>query len=142
MSHLQINIDNLGGDYPMLAGNLTSICMSILICVIISLMGPQNYDWKTTREIPTVEEDDSHKLAESGECLIQVGVPCQRCSSMFMLRMHVTCNIDCWQNCSRRWHVIIGMQNILGDPLAPLSQLVEIKDSRLTISRPCRRGLC
>ncbi|KAL4418865.1 hypothetical protein ABPG77_002621 [Micractinium sp. CCAP 211/92] len=55
----KINIDNLGGDYPMLAGNLTSIMSSLIICGAMSLWRPQNYDWKTTREIPTVDEDAS-----------------------------------------------------------------------------------
>ncbi|GAB4814949.1 hypothetical protein N2152v2_001995 [Parachlorella kessleri] len=63
----KITKDNLGGDYPMLAGNLVSICMSAIICGAISWWKPQEYDWQTTREIPMVEEDNSTKLAESGE---------------------------------------------------------------------------
>ena len=62
-----INIDNLGGDYPMLAGNLTSIFSSLIIITLMSLWKPQNYDWKTTREIPTVEEGAGMELPESGE---------------------------------------------------------------------------
>ena len=38
---VQITKDNLGGDYPMLAGNLVSICMSAIICGAISLWKPQ-----------------------------------------------------------------------------------------------------
>lgn len=51
-----INVDLLGGDYPMLAGNLVAIFGSLIICAVISLMNPQNYDWQTTREIATVDE--------------------------------------------------------------------------------------
>lgn len=63
----KITIDNLGGDYPMLAGNLASILGSLIICSIISIMNPQNYDWQTTREIPVVEEDASAHHAMTGE---------------------------------------------------------------------------
>lgn len=62
-----ISIDNLGGDYPMLAGNLASILSSLAICGIMSIMKPQNYDWKTTREIPTIEEDASAHAPMTGE---------------------------------------------------------------------------
>jgi Na+/proline symporter len=34
----KINIDNLGGDYPMLAGNLASILGSLAICSVMSLI--------------------------------------------------------------------------------------------------------
>ncbi|KAL4858304.1 Urea-proton symporter DUR3 [Chlorella vulgaris] len=56
----KINIDNLGGDYPMLAGNLTAICSSLIICLIGGFWKPQNYDWKSTREIPTIDEAGVH----------------------------------------------------------------------------------
>lgn len=37
----KITIDTLGGDYPMLAGNLVAICLSGIICVVLSLIKPQ-----------------------------------------------------------------------------------------------------
>lgn len=61
-----VNVDNLGGDYPMLAGNLASILSSLFICGAISLWKPQNYDWQTTREIPTVEEGTEAHYPSSG----------------------------------------------------------------------------
>ena len=45
-------------DYPMLLGNLVAILFSAFIVVVVSLCKPDNYDWKTTREIAMV--DDSH----------------------------------------------------------------------------------
>jgi len=51
-----INIDNLGGNYPMLAGNLCSIFVSMIVHSICSFIKPQHYDWKTTREIALVDE--------------------------------------------------------------------------------------
>lgn len=118
----KINIDNLGGDYPMLAGNITSIMSSLIICGLMSLWRPQNYgetapcgaglpglgaragvavqgtvftgasvllpasglnpqcsipscpaDWKTTREIPTVDEDASSHGPMTGESGLAAG---------------------------------------------------------------------
>ena len=63
-----VTVDTLGGDYPMLTGNVVSIMMSLIICAGVSLWKPQNYDWQTTREIPMIDEDASaHGLPESGE---------------------------------------------------------------------------
>jgi Na+/pantothenate symporter len=61
-----ITVDTLGGDYPMLGGNLAAIFVSAIVCTIMSLIKPQNYDWQTTREIALVEEDgvaDEKELA-------------------------------------------------------------------------------
>jgi urea-proton symporter len=52
-----ISVDNLGGNYPMLGGNLASIFISMFVHIGFSLAKPQNFDWKTTREIALVEED-------------------------------------------------------------------------------------
>ena len=52
-----ITVDTLGGNYPMLGGNLAAIFVSAIVCTIMSFMKPQNYDWQTTREIALVEED-------------------------------------------------------------------------------------
>jgi Na+/proline symporter len=53
-----VTIDTLGGDYPMLAGNVVAIVLSALVCVVVSLIKPQNYDWAMMKEIPTLEADD------------------------------------------------------------------------------------
>lgn len=61
-----ITVATLGGNYPMLGGNLASIIISALVCIAMSLWRPQNYDWQTTREIKLVEEDghaDATELA-------------------------------------------------------------------------------
>ena len=52
----KINVDNLGGNYPMLSGNLVAIFSSLIIMGIISFMKPQNYDWKTTREVSELRQ--------------------------------------------------------------------------------------
>jgi hypothetical protein len=58
----KITIDTLGGDYPMLAGNVVAIGFSGILCTIISLIKPQNYDWTLMKEIPLVEEDPNAHL--------------------------------------------------------------------------------
>lgn len=55
-------------DYPMLLGNLVAILVSALIVVVVTLIKPDNYDWKTTREIAMVDD------AETGA---QNTLPCQ-----------------------------------------------------------------
>lgn len=61
-----VTVDTLGGNYPMLAGNLVSIGLSVVVCVVISLIKPQNYTWDTTRQIKMIEEDGSHIIPETG----------------------------------------------------------------------------
>ena len=62
-----ITIDTLGGDYPMLGGNLAAIFVSAFVCIIMSIMKPQNYDWQTTREIALVEEDGTDESELTAE---------------------------------------------------------------------------
>ena len=54
-----INLDTTGGNYPMLAGNLTSIIISGVVVIITGLIAPQNYDWKSSMEITMVEEEET-----------------------------------------------------------------------------------
>jgi len=54
-----ITIDSLGGDFPMLAGNVVAIGFSGLVCVVLSLIKPQNYDWALMKEIPMIESDEN-----------------------------------------------------------------------------------
>jgi urea-proton symporter len=66
-----ITIDNLGGNYPMLAGNLVSFIMGGVICAVISLIKPQNYDFaRMKEEIGTIADDETgtksmHDLTEA-----------------------------------------------------------------------------
>lgn len=40
-----VTIDTLGGDFPMLAGNVVAIGLSAVVCIVVSYIKPQNYDW-------------------------------------------------------------------------------------------------
>jgi hypothetical protein len=49
-----INVATLQGsgalnNFPMLFGNIASLTVSAVVCVVISLRKPQNYDWDTTQ---------------------------------------------------------------------------------------------
>jgi Na+(H+)/acetate symporter ActP len=40
-----VTIETLGGDFPMLAGNVVAIALSALVCIVVSYIKPQDYDW-------------------------------------------------------------------------------------------------
>lgn len=44
---------------PMLVGNLVAILSSALVCVVVSLIKPDHYDWKSTREISMVDDAET-----------------------------------------------------------------------------------
>jgi hypothetical protein len=58
-----LTINSLGGDFPMLAGNVVAIGFSGLVCVVLSLIKPQNYDWALMKEIPMIESDENAFLS-------------------------------------------------------------------------------
>jgi len=60
----EVTIASLGGNYPMLAGNLVAIFFSGFIHFTYSKMFPQNYDWKSMQDIKLVDEDLSGLGAE------------------------------------------------------------------------------
>jgi SSS family transporter len=53
----EISIDTLGKNEPMLAGNVVAICSSGIIHALFSLAKPQNYDFKSMKEIAMLEND-------------------------------------------------------------------------------------
>ena len=65
-----INVATLGQDYPLVTGNLLSLCVSPLLAVGISLaQGGQNFDWKILENASSgfmVEQDKHATLAETG----------------------------------------------------------------------------
>ena len=40
-------------------GNLIAICFSGIVCTVVSLLKPDDYDWESTRNIAMVEVDDN-----------------------------------------------------------------------------------
>jgi len=63
-----INVDNLGKDEVMLAGNLVAILLSGLICIVVSFIKPDNCDWETTtKQIPLIEADPNAYLPQDTE---------------------------------------------------------------------------
>lgn len=62
-----INVDNLGRDEVMLAGNLVAILSSLVICVVVSCIRPDDCDWTATRSIALIEEDKNAHVSEETE---------------------------------------------------------------------------
>lgn len=56
MRFVQITVANLGSDYPMLAGNMTSFLSSGIILVVVSLIKPEHYDFSSMQAIEMVDE--------------------------------------------------------------------------------------
>ena len=62
----KVNIDTLGMNYPMLAGNVVAICSSGLVHAAMSFMAPQNFDFSTLNAriqliddtLPAFEDDE------------------------------------------------------------------------------------
>ncbi|PNH09887.1 Urea-proton symporter DUR3 [Tetrabaena socialis] len=52
-----LNLETTGQDYPMLAGNLVALFFSMILCVILSYIWPQDFDWAELRNIPVIEFD-------------------------------------------------------------------------------------
>ncbi|MEW5297150.1 MAG: hypothetical protein WDW36_000377 [Sanguina aurantia] len=52
-----LTLETTGQDYPMLAGNLVALFFSAALCIALSYIWPQDYDWRELRSIPTVEQD-------------------------------------------------------------------------------------
>ncbi|GBB97820.1 hypothetical protein RclHR1_03080009 [Rhizophagus clarus] len=53
-----ITLESTGDNYPMLAGNLTSLIVSGLISTVISLISPANFDFDITRQKLEILTDD------------------------------------------------------------------------------------
>ena len=50
--------DTLGTLKPQLAGNLTALLLSALVCSVVSFCKPQNFDWKEFSTKITLIDDD------------------------------------------------------------------------------------
>jgi Na+/proline symporter len=72
--YTDITVDTLGMNYPMLAGNCVAILSSAFICVTMSLIWPQNYDWVSRQNISMIEKnvswlnEDYNEAALSKSC--------------------------------------------------------------------------
>eukprot|EP00965_Chrysotila_dentata_P032160 1072643-Pleurochrysis_carterae.AAC.4 len=70
-----VDYDTLGQNEPMLAGNLVAILLSGLVCAVVSLIKPQNYDWeefKVRFSFPTSYNRSSLCLAQACPCFFDV----------------------------------------------------------------------
>ena len=82
--HGSVDLDTLGEDYPMLAGNVMAIGMSGIVCTVMSKMNPQNFDLATLKDgialiddtLPDLddEEKDEEALLASLKWITKWGV--------------------------------------------------------------------
>ena len=59
-----LTIATLGGNFPMLYGNLTAIFSSALICFITGKMNKDVYDWKSMKAIALIKEKTTDGVEE------------------------------------------------------------------------------
>lgn len=93
-----VDLKSTGSDYPMLAGNLVSLFFAIIICVIMSYIWPQDFDWNEFKNIPMVEADPN---ADPNHFDGEV-------SDLF--RCYPTCTLLC-KNCMQHGIETLAMQN-------------------------------
>eukprot|EP00892_Ulva_mutabilis_P007270 jgi/Ulvmu1/4915/UM201_0007.1 len=63
----EINVDNLGADYPMLAGNVAALGVSCIVTTVLSFVAGEDFDWDIMRNgIKMIEYDGTDKLADEG----------------------------------------------------------------------------
>jgi hypothetical protein len=60
----EVTVATLGGNYPMLCGNLVAIFFSGFIHYVMSKASPQKYDWESMKTIKLIDEDLSGLGAE------------------------------------------------------------------------------
>ncbi len=65
-----INLKTTGQDYPMLAGNLVALFFSAIVCVVLSFIFPDDYDWSEMRNIHTLEHDKGAELPEDEKAML------------------------------------------------------------------------
>ncbi|MEW5314226.1 MAG: hypothetical protein WDW38_005738 [Sanguina aurantia] len=72
----EISLKTTGQDYPMLAGNLVALFFSAIMCIILTLIFPQNggagFDWKEFQDIPMIEQESSAIIAKTGEDSVEM----------------------------------------------------------------------
>ena len=63
--HGTVDLDTLGGNYPMLAGNVMAIGMSGIVCAVMSKMNPQNFDLTTLKDGIALIDDKLPELSDA-----------------------------------------------------------------------------
>lgn len=63
--HGTVDLDTLGENYPMLAGNVMAIGMSGIVCAVMSKMNPQNFDLTTLKDGIALIDDKLPELSDA-----------------------------------------------------------------------------
>ncbi|KAI8894657.1 urea transporter [Globomyces pollinis-pini] len=59
-----INLETTFGDYPMLTGNLVSLFSGGIITVVVSLLKPDDFDWKEFDKLDQISDDNTESAIE------------------------------------------------------------------------------
>ena len=65
-----VDVNSLGDIDALLAANVTALLVSLIVCVVVSLISPQNFDWNVLKEKTDafmVEKDKHAELDASGD---------------------------------------------------------------------------
>lgn len=65
-----VSIANTVRDEVMVVGNVVAILSSAAICVVVSLIKPDNCDWSATKSIPLLDADANAELTPEAEAQI------------------------------------------------------------------------
>ncbi|KAI0561902.1 Urea active transporter-like protein [Gracilaria domingensis] len=143
-----VTIKNLKEDEVMLAGNLTSILSSALVCTVLSIIKPDDCDWSTTKAIPLIEDDpNAHIAFETEEALEQalkkIGVIGLVVAFVLMIlwpALSLPARVFS-QNYFRFWVIISFVWGITSCILMVILPLVESRHGILTLLSGGRLGL-
>mmetsp|Transcript_26647 Transcript_26647/g.68655 ORF Transcript_26647/g.68655 Transcript_26647/m.68655 type:complete len:685 (+) Transcript_26647:445-2499(+) len=59
-----VDLDTTAQDYPMLAGNLVALVFSSILCIILSFIFPQDFDWNELQKIPVAHGKTEHEVLD------------------------------------------------------------------------------
>ncbi|KAH9897323.1 Sodium:solute symporter family-domain-containing protein [Xylariomycetidae sp. FL2044] len=63
-----LNVDNLGSNYPMLAGNVVALCSPLIFVPILTFVfGADNYDWASMAAIKQGDDTDPSEVEVAAE---------------------------------------------------------------------------
>ncbi len=71
-----------------LAGNLVALFFSALVCIVLTHIWPDDFDWTKLQEIATIEHDVTAVLAESDKAELDQVCVCVRQGSDALVSAH------------------------------------------------------
>lgn len=108
----EVSVETTGQDYPMLAGNLVALVLSALLCIGLSFVWPDDFDWARLKNLgspnqaaaassefesrPDLEADQDRVKMLNDEQLTQVGARSARCCAFILCHSFVVLPFILW----------------------------------------------